>query len=238
MECSIPPPLTDDQITAALDGAAEPTVQQHLDNCPNCVALLVQARQREHALQSQLQRWDCPPAQQLADYHWGFAVPAGARVIARHLDVCARCRAEVEELRVFLVDERVPQAQPVPPARPTRPFGDAIIAHLLPRAPALALRGTAAEPLIAEAQGTIIVLDAQPTPEGSVLLIGQVVADEQERWNGALVEVRQNNALQTTARLDNWGGWQCGPLHPRPTEIRITPQQGVALVLPDLALAT
>ena len=71
MECSSPPPLTDDQLSAALDQTAVPDVIDHLASCASCAERLAAAQQAEQSLRSALYRWDCPAPQTLADYHLG-----------------------------------------------------------------------------------------------------------------------------------------------------------------------
>ena len=56
MLCSAPPPLTDDQLSAALDGEADQVVLDHLERCPSCTARLEQARRAERALAGRLYR--------------------------------------------------------------------------------------------------------------------------------------------------------------------------------------
>src|SRR5262245_19268329 len=115
MQCSSPPPLTDNQITAALDGEADPAALAHLAQCPSCSARLADARRFERRAQRRLYRWDCPSSQLLGDYHLGLVTPGDERTVRRHLAQCARCAEELEELRRFLVDGE--PAQPHAPPR-------------------------------------------------------------------------------------------------------------------------
>jgi anti-sigma factor RsiW len=237
MRCSDPPPLTEDQITAALDGEAEPAIYDHLAQCEGCAARLAQAQQIERALKAGLQRWDCPTPQQLGDYHLGLVGQADAHAITRHLEHCARCSDEIEELRMFLIADASPRRPAArPPARPRPLWPTELIARLLPRTPALAVRG-ATGPIKAEANGVTIFLDVQPAAEGRVMLTGQVVADGMERWVGALVELRQAGKLCATAALDDLGSFSAGPLTAEPTELRVTPPSGPSLVVRDIELA-
>ena len=98
MECSSPPPLTDDHISAALDETAVPDVIDHLARCPACAARLEDARRVEYTLRSNLYRWDCPSPQRLAEYHLGNIAADEQRAFARHLEQCASCSEEIGEL--------------------------------------------------------------------------------------------------------------------------------------------
>jgi hypothetical protein len=239
MQCSLPPPLTDDEVTAALDGDAEPSVHEHLARCPSCTARLAEARQAERALKTSLRRWGCPTSQQLADYHLGRVSRDDDRKIMRHLEQCIRCTDELEELRLFLAADKKPRAAARPqPLVSARLSPGTLFARLVPQGPALAMRGAGREPLVAEADGTTIFLDIHPAADGQLMLQGQLVADDHDRWVGALVEVRQSAQLQATTAVDELGGFVCGPIRAGATELRITPHGGGMLVLADIELAS
>jgi len=240
MECSFPPPPSDDQLSAALDGDAAPDVYDHVERCPACAARLRRAREAEGKLVNVLYRADCPTSQQLGDYHWGLLGQSSERYIARHLELCALCKAEVEELGVFLTaDAEVPAAAPVAAPelqRPARRRWAELVAQLVPRTPGLALRGAAGGPIMAEAGGTTLVVDVQPADGSAVTVIGQVVSDDPERWNGALVELRRAGALLAAAGVDDLGSFSFANIEPGAATLRVTPEHGVAIVLPDVAL--
>ena len=237
MLCSVPPPLTDDQLSAALDGEADQAVREHLERCPSCAARLEQARLAERALAGRLYRWDCPSARRLSEYYLGMVDQAEARAIARHLEQCARCSAEIEQLRLFLAaDQDAPLPLPQP-SRPPRPRLAERMARLLPPTPALAMRGAGPAPIVAEAAGVTLFLHLQPAADRRLNISGQVVADEPEHWAGALVELRSAGALLAVAALDELGGWSAGPLPAGPAELRVTREDGVVVVLPEVELA-
>lgn len=239
MECSSPPPLTDDQLSAALDQIVAPDVIDHLANCASCAARLEAARLAEQSLKSVLYRWDCPAPQKLADYHVGRPNAGEQRAIVRHLETCARCSEEMAELELFMRDEAAVAA----PAEPSAARGPALrgwsLARLLPRAPALALRGGAGAPLMFETDdGVTIFLELQPIANGQTGLRGQLVADDQDDWMGALVELRQAGTLRATAAIDDLGTFRVAALPTQPTELRATRADGRALLLPEFELAS
>jgi hypothetical protein len=232
MECTQPPPLTDDQITAVLDGEGDSQVLAHLERCPGCTQRLQQAQRLEGALHASLWRWDCPAPQVLGEYQLQLLAADQAAVVACHLETCPHCAAEVNDLRAFL------DAEPTPETRPQRaftlprlPHPGELIAALMPRTPALALRGAGAGQITARAEGITIFLEFQPIPAGFELT-GQVIADsDQSEWAGALVELRQAGALTSTATLDELGEFKCAPLTTEPAALRITAHTGRVVVL-------
>jgi anti-sigma factor RsiW len=239
MECSSPPPLTDDQLSAALDQTATLDVIDHLAKCASCATRLDAAQQAEQSLRSALYRWDCPAPQTLAEYHLGRPSADEQRAIVRHLETCARCSEEIAELVLFMRDEAAVAApeEPSPARRPAARGWS--LARLLPRVPALALRGGAGGPLMFETDdGATIFLELQPVADGQVELRGQLVADDQDDWAGALVELRQAGMLRATAAIDDLGTFRVATLPPQPTELRATRADGRALLLPEFELTS
>lgn len=238
MECSHPPPLTDDQLSAVLDGEGAPAVLAHLAVCPACATRLDQARRVEEALGARLHRWDCPASQELAHYHLGLLGQDAAQQIAAHLEHCVLCAAEITELRAFLAADRPTLGQRHVAARPHPRLGELIARLLLqPPTPALAFRGGVARLIGAEVPGTTIMLEARPAGPEEVLLNGQILDENHQRWVGGLIELRQGGHLRATAEVDDLGTFVGGPLHAAPTELRLTPRQGPAVVVPEVDLA-
>lgn len=240
MTCSFPPPPSDDQLTAALDGNAAPDIYNHFERCPACATRLSRAREAEGKLVNILYRADCPTSQQLGDYHWGLLGQSSERYIVRHLELCALCKAEVEELRIFLTAD-MKAAAPAPVAaperqRPVRGRWTELVARLVPRTPGLALRGAADGPLMAEAGGTTLVVDIQQGVGGAVTIIGQVVSDDPERWNGALVELRRAGTLLAATGVDDLGSFSFDRAEAGVATLRITPEHGTAIVLENVEL--
>jgi hypothetical protein len=184
-------------------------------------------------MQQQLGRWDCPSSQQLAHYHWGDVDHATARTIARHLESCVRCSEEIETLRVFLATDTassVSHPSPAPSRLAPSRLRD-LIGTVVPRMPALAVRGDHGAPIMAEAGDVTLVLDVQSTNNGNVAVLGQVAAPDPDRWTGALVEVRQNNVVRAVAEADDIGSFRCASVPPGPSELRVTAPDGTSVVL-------
>ncbi|HEY0604841.1 MAG TPA: zf-HC2 domain-containing protein [Herpetosiphonaceae bacterium] len=196
----------------------------------------------EDVLKGKLNRWDCPAPQRLGDYVMGLvSARTEERTIRLHLEECASCKAEVEDLNVFLVSDNVSvsasQKHPQPAVarkHPERPSFGQILARILPRTPALALRGAALGPIMAEAEGTTVVLDVQPATEGQVTILGQVIADDYDSWTGALVELRREGVIQATTTVGDTSSFNCGPFPAGSIQLAITPPVGRTLVLPNI----
>ena len=138
-------------------------------------------------------------------------------------------------MRVFLAAEAAPvQARPAPGARAGRPWLGEVVARLVPRTPALALRGEVREPVVAEAEGVMLILDVQPANQGRVTVLGQVAAEVQDQWTSALVQLRQSGDLQSMATVSDLGTFHCRSVLPGSTEIRITPLVGRTIVVPEV----
>jgi anti-sigma factor RsiW len=238
MECSDPPPLTGDQLSAALDAVEDDTVRTHLASCEYCAARLAAAGRLEARLAGTLHRWDCPPADALRDHHFGLLPAAQAATVAAHLQHCPACTAELNELVAFLAPDTAspPIAEP-PLARAWGRLRE-LVATIAPRTPTPALRGAARQPLVATVEEVAILLDFMLDSGGALVLVGQLIdSAEQERWAGALAEVRQNGTLLATAVLDEDGGFSCAGLASGPSELRVTSAEGVSVRLPQFAIA-
>lgn len=233
MKCRLPPPLTEEQISAFLDGEAEPAVRQHVIECAYCAARVAQARQVEAMMQQQFFRWDCPTAQQLGDYHLGLTGEEDNRRISAHLQHCAHCRAELADLRAFL-SAPDPGDVPESPSQ-SPPFGFSrlrdIVARLAPSpAPALALRGENAGPLVFEAGGVTVFIQLK-TVNDVTILEGQLAADDLTAWEGSLVQLHQAHRLQAAAVVDELGGFRFEPFVKQASDLHMAAPGGEAIIL-------
>jgi hypothetical protein len=226
MECITSPTLDDIQILSYVEGEADDTVVTHIKECQFCTDRANRWALLQKHLRKQLNRVTCPTSIELGDYHLGLLPAPQVLVVAQHLRECPLCRREVTDLKDFL-DDLKPEISLLSTAR-------VIVARLISGGTgsgthskngfvpsSVALRGETKGPITLEAEGMVIVLDLQRTEGGSVNVVGQVAADDQERWTGALVEFRQGNELQSSAMVDDLGAFQADGLLPGPKELRI-----------------
>jgi hypothetical protein len=188
----------------------------------------------EQQLKHRLYRWECPTSQALVDYHLGL-LSAGREAVGAHVADCVRCQAELAELGTFLGGEPLPRTQPSPNPPARRSLRE-ILGQFLPQTPALALRGEGAGPLVAQAGQAMVMLDPQPVGERAYRVIGQLADPDQDVWTGALAQLRRAGETTHTAILDDMGGFQFEAVEAGRYELRFTPREGTAIVLPEVNL--
>ncbi len=219
MNCITSPALDDTQIVSYIEGEADDGVVAHIKECLFCREKANQWTLLQNRLRKQLYRVTCPTPVELGDYHLGLLPAPQVLVVAQHVRECPLCQHEVVELENFL-DELAPEVSLLGAAK-------VLIARLIngnggESAPTFAaLRGEAKGPITLEADGIVILLDIQPTNEGLVNILGQVAADNQDQWTGALVELRQENELQSSIEVDDLGAFQAKGIRPGSKELRI-----------------
>jgi hypothetical protein len=239
MTCSSPPPLTEDQLSALIDGDADAETLAHVAACPSCAARLEAARHFEARLAHDLFRVDCPPAETLGEYFLEMLPDRERPKIAAHLQKCVHCQAEMAVLTGYMPAESPSSAMQKPKAaQPKRNLLSDLVAVLLPNTPALALRGSDAGPLMATAEdGTTIFLEVMPEVEGFSLM-GQIAADDPARWSGAMVEMRQNDAFQGSSFVNEFGSFQLPLQQTEPVDLMITSSSGKRLMLKHVVLSS
>lgn len=241
-ECRFPPPLTDDQLEAAIDGTADSAVMQHLQACPYCTVGLAGIQNFENALSAALHRWDCPKTQELGEYFLGI-VPDERRVsITEHLERCLRCRDELAEIRRFVdEDTRLPLNQskrnPTSPGKRSGLLSE-LIGALVPLHPATVrgLRGSEKAPTVhARVMGIDIFLSLETSARGIPILRGGIFAKEMDEWVGALIELWQQDNLQATLIVNENNNFRYEGFQPAyPIDLRINAPNGRMLALNDV----
>ena len=226
MKCISSPALDNIAIAMYVDGEAEESVIAHIQKCPYCSAragewTLLQKRLREH-----FYRVTCPTPMELGDYHLGLLPASQVLIMAQHVRECALCSQEIAQLQDYLA-ELAPQRGLLEPVK-------VLIGRLISGQPgepssAPALRGDTKGPLIFAADGIVVTLDVQPAQNGQVSIQGQVAAEDQDPWTGAIVRMSQVNMPDLTASLDDLGAFGIEDVRPGSIHLKITSSSGIEI---------
>ena len=230
MKCITSPALDTVEIAMYIEGEADETVVAHIKECPYCSERARQWTLLQNRLKQRSYRVNCPTAMELGDYHLGLLSAPQALVVSGHLRECLLCRREVAVLEDFLAglgpETSLLGAVKVLIARLSSGQND-----LAPAGGAL--RGDANGPLTFQANGIVILLDIKSTMEGKADIFGQLAAEDQDQWTGALVELRKDDQLQASTEVDDLGTFQYTAVIPGRQELRIWPQAGPVVIVPN-----
>jgi hypothetical protein len=235
MECTTPPALTDEALSAILDGEFDASIEQHLSQCPACAARLAEMRQMDMLFHS-LRRIECPSPQIIGDFHLGFLDDAHAALVRQHLEACPRCQDELATLIEFL---ELPTEEPIiNPIIPLWDTGSTYKATRVDTSGNLALlRGKDDKSAHdVQAGSARIFLETSPTPKG-YLLSGQVV-DSEVGWGSGVVEFWQDKALQQIGVLDEMSEFHFEFTTAVPISLYITAPSGITLAIEDILIQT
>ena len=100
------------------------------------------------------------------------------------------------------------------------------------------VRGAGDGPMIAQSSVATIILETQKADGQNVRLTGQI-ADEvgdQERWDGALVELRREDKLLASTFVDDLGGFTCPLVAGGRADLRITGANGTLIIVGGVEL--
>jgi hypothetical protein len=156
-------------------------------------------------------------------------------IVSQHLRECPHCSREVDQLKEFLSDlapgvkgnllqqAKVLIAHMVSGKGAAGPSGE----------PSYTLRGNGEGPIIFETDGIVVVLDIQPANGGKMNILGQLAADDQERWTGATVKLQQTDGIQSTVLLDDLGAFRFEEALSGSSQITITSLDGAEVQIPN-----
>ncbi len=234
MECIFPPELDEKSLWTYLDEEADQDMARHLEQCDYCRARAKGLERLRDQVRSRVYRVACPPALELGEYYLRLLPANQSLTVAGHVRECKHCAKELAQLETFLKDETSTSG-----AGPFR----TLIARLKGAmsstgsplsSGAVALRGEKKGPITLEADGIVITLDIQPGPNGLASILGQVAAQDQDNWTGAAVELRQTDAPQLTASLDDLGSFSFEAVRPGSIQITITSLHGAIVQIPNI----
>lgn len=234
MNCITSPALDDTQIAKYVEGEAEDSVVAHIKECPFCQEKTSRWTLLEKRLRKRFYRDMCPAPTDLGDYHLGLLPARQVLAVAQHVRECALCRQELARLEEFLM-ELAPQRGLFEPVK--------ILVGRIVSGPAgefsstPALRGETKGPLIFAADGIVVTLDAQSGSHGQASIQGQVAADDQDQWTGAVVRMSQADMPDLTASLDDLGSFGFEDIRPGTIHLRITSHNGIEVQILNIDIA-
>lgn len=245
-------PLSEEQIFAALDGDAHPDTLRHMERCKFCTARFQELKHTEVNLRAVMGSLHVVPTD-LASYRVGLLPQDESERVQAHLTDCQYCRQLLTELEAIagLVTLDVPSSIGRKAPRRRTPLTE-IIAQVIggvtnagsflgnPSAIGMLGGELSASPrlVLAEADGVRITLEIDR--EGSQLRLSGTVASEnyaeQPTWEGAMMQVFQNEALVASTVLDKRGAFRCDVTRAIPTTIRFRRLTGKTLALYNLGV--
>jgi hypothetical protein len=232
MKCITSPALENVEIAMYVDGEADEEVLAHIQQCPFCRERAHRWTLLQNHLRKQFYRVNCPTPIELGDYHLDYLPAPQELVVSAHLQECLLCKREVAILKDFL-DSLTQESGWIETSK-------VLVARLMDglseNSLVPALRGEAKGPLTFEADGLVIVLDIQPANEGNFNILGQVAADDQDHWTGAVIELRQGNQLGISTTVDDLGAFRCEGIMSGKQELRIVPSGGSPVVVTNFML--
>jgi hypothetical protein len=219
MACDYVSRLPEGAVLAAIDGAGDQAIREHIDQCVDCAAEVEQLRRASSLLSVRLFRAACPSSLDLGEYSLKLLPAERAASVASHVAACPHCTLELRQLHAFL-------AQPEPPAKPSpvealfQPVR-VLVAELArglnalgQPAPAFAaLRGQSSAPVAYQADGHRVLIeiaqdDDQP---GRRMLTGLLTTPANGQARAYLW--RQGSLLQTHP-IDDLGNFEMSGLEP------------------------
>ncbi len=240
MNCISPPGPEDHQLLAYLDSEPDPETKLHLQECAFCRERAQTLAHVQDVLASRLYRLTCPSATDLGEFYLRMLPPAQMLIVSQHLRACPHCTHEILQLKEFLSDLAVDQERnlleqaKVFIARLVEGRNKTSTAGEMP----FALRGEGREPLTFEVDGMIIVIDVQSLAENNLTILGQVAADNQDEWTGALVRWHQDHLLDLSTTIDDLGAFHCEDILPGSIDLQIVARNGTVAVVPTFEVSS
>jgi hypothetical protein len=238
-QCTIPPALSEEQLSLALDGLAELSIEQHLEACTYCRLHLRQLEAFDTALRAPLYRFDCPDASEISHYHLNlFLNEAERERIALHLEKCSLCQSELSTLESFLEEDTLSDAKFLQPDFQRSTANSKVI--LFPKrlaAPKRAVRGTGTSAILARAGTTTIRLQIKHSEtESSSLNIQAISADVD--WKDAIVVLFQDGELQSLQMINQYGSCDCKLSTLTPITLQLIAQDKTFIEFKDVEVET
>lgn len=232
-----PVKIEDRHLLAYLDGEADAQMTALIESSEEHLGRAAALAQMQNRLKAKLHRVDCPETLQLGEYKLGLLNRKRVNIIEEHVADCPHCQRELDQLQAYL-QEDTPQAR-LDHLKGVKVLIARLLGEGLERSapggfllrPAYAtLRGGNQGLLTLEADGVLIILDIQPSIEKQVKILGQVVAQDQRRWTGATVDLRQDSTMILTSVLDDLGAFRIERIESGMIELTIIASDGLVIL--------
>ena len=239
MNCKFPPEIEDQKLLAYLDDEVDHETRLHLEQCPYCLERAKKLAHVHNRLTARLYRLACLSSLELGEYYLRMLPASQMLIVSQHLRECPHCAREVSALQSYLGEltptEEAGMLDGIKVLVARWIGGNSENTSSMSPVPS-ALRGEGKGPITLEADGIVIILDIQATSEGRVAILGQVAADDQDRWTNSMVELHQADVPPMTAYLDDLGAFRFEEAHIGSTEIIITSPDGIIVQIPNFDL--
>jgi len=98
MKCTNPSMITEGDLMDIIDQTASSAVMEHVAHCVSCQNEVEQLKETQALFSISLDRFGCPPAEDLLLFDSGFLTSAEAKSVQTHLTTCASCQAELRQI--------------------------------------------------------------------------------------------------------------------------------------------
>jgi hypothetical protein len=172
-------PKDEELLRHVIDGEPLPmTIKAHIDLCTVCQQRLATYLCTNSQLLSKLYRSQCPSSTRLSHYCVGMSSVAEATLIAKHLEGCPVCMAEVADTRRFFATSELFPEQHAPDEWTVQHTLQRIVASLVPRPLQLATRSDLKEasvwPRQYQADTISLSLHLSRDSKGDTILLGLI----------------------------------------------------------------
>ncbi|HEU0296960.1 MAG TPA: hypothetical protein VFR47_29750 [Anaerolineales bacterium] len=229
INCSLPPELTDRQLWEALDGTADEATTSHLQGCPYCKNRAKKLEKVQNQLKSRLFRATCPPSLELSEFYLRTLPAPQMLTVSAHVRACPHCLREISQVSEFMGADAVQWEQSL------LEKAQVLVARLLDGASLAfgALRGES-HSVTLEVEGAVITFMMQPAPNGKVSVLGQVAAEEQDAWTGAVVTLQQADAPRKITSVNDLGAFSFEAVQAGMGEFNIISLHNLIIKIPPL----